>query len=310
MIPPRLSPLQSAWLQEIGLDKRMLARYAQEAPASIQDGAADAATPGKEAAAPAAPAAAATAVSAAMAAPAAIAPPAAIAAGPRTHTAGGAPAKAGSATAGHVPARAPGKAVAAGSLPMPADWEGLRAHIAACQACGLHIGRSQAVFGDGASEAPEWMVIGEAPGDYDDRAGLPFQGKAGVLLASMLAAAGVDAQAPVFFTNLMKCRPLGNRPPSDDEIAACLPYLQRQIAMLRPRRILTLGTLAARSLLNSGDDLDALRGRIHHVRSETGEDIPLVATYHPATLLLRPQYKAQAWEDLNLARSADGSPCG
>src|SRR3546814_8254779 len=147
------------------------------------------------------------------------------------------------------------------------------------------------------------MIIGEAPGDFDDRAGLPFQGKAGVLLQAMLASIVLEADASVFMTNLVKCRPLGNRTPRPDEIAACKPYLQRQIALLKPQRILALGRLAAQAVLEVDAELDALRGQVHQVRSESGQEIPLVATHHPAALLMRPQHKADAWRDLNLARS-------
>jgi DNA polymerase len=187
---------------------------------------------------------------------------------------------------------------------LPHDLASLEAVIAICQACPLHSGRSQTVFGSGATESVTWMIIGEAPGEQDDRVGLPFQGSAGVLLHAMLAAVGLKPDASVFFTNLVKCRPLGNRPPEPDEIAACLPYLRRQIALLNPRRILTLGRLAAQTLLNDESDFEQLRGRVHGLRSETGAEIPLVATYHPAFLLSRPQYKANAWHDLNLARAA------
>ncbi|MGB6105251.1 MAG: uracil-DNA glycosylase, partial [Pusillimonas sp.] len=194
-------------------------------------------------------------------------------------------------------------AVQARTEPVPQGWDELATHVAQCQGCGLHAGRSQAVFGMGAAEQPEWLVIGEAPGSYDDRAGLPFQGKAGLLLQAMLASICVTDQTPVFFTNLIKCRPLGNRRPEPDEIAACLPYLQRQVALLQPRGILALGGLAAQAILGLSADLEALRGTVHAMHSETGQRIPVVVTYHPAALLLRPQHKPDAWRDLNLARS-------
>ncbi len=186
---------------------------------------------------------------------------------------------------------------------LPNDLTALQSHIAVCQACELYTGRSQAVFGTGPQHHVEWMLIGEAPGENDDRVGLPFQGRPGVLLQSMLASIAVMPESGVFFTNLIKCRPLGNRTPKPEEIAACLPNLQRQIALLRPMRILTLGKLAAQALLGTDAQLEELRGRVHHIRSETGQEIPLVATYHPATLLLRPQHKADTWQDLNLLRS-------
>lgn len=283
---PALSTLQVAWLQEIGLDKHMLARYVAD-PEPFASGAASGVPAGK-ARAPAGMAA--QQVPAEAVEPIRIKPAAPMV-------------RAGDALAGGVPVRASEtSAPPAVAEPVPTDWEALKTHIAECRACELHTGRSQTVFGSGAS-SPEWMIVGEAPGDFDDRAGLPFQGKAGVLLAAMLASIGLRPDSPVFFTNLIKCRPLGNRTPRPDEIAACRPYLERQIALLKPQRILTLGRLAAQALLGSEADLDAMRGQVHRVRSEAGQEIPLVATHHPASLLMRPQHKADAWRDLNLARS-------
>lgn len=181
------------------------------------------------------------------------------------------------------------------------DLAALREQVLQCRACALCEGRSQAVFGEGALASVEWMVVGEAPGDHDDRTGRPFQGDAGALLTGMLAAMGV-ADDSVYFTNLIKCRPLGNRPPSRDEIAACLPYLRRQIALLAPRRILALGRLAAQALTGGGAELDQLRGAVHAFEGEDGRRIPLVVTYHPASLLLQPQHKPEVWRDLILAR--------
>lgn len=283
---PSLSALQQAWLQEIGLDKHMLARYVAD-PEPFTSGAASGVPAGK---------ARAPAGMAAQQVPAEAVEP--IRMKPAAPMVG-----AGDALAGGVPVRASEtSAPPAVAEPVPTDWEALKTHIAECRACELHTGRSQTVFGSGAS-SPEWMIVGEAPGDFDDRAGLPFQGKAGVLLAAMLASIGLRPDSPVFFTNLIKCRPLGNRTPRPDEIAACRPYLERQIALLKPQRILTLGRLAAQALLGSEADLDAMRGQVHRVRSEAGQEIPLVATHHPASLLMRPQHKADAWRDLNLARS-------
>jgi len=291
---PSLSPLQLAWLQEIGLDRHMLARYVADPEPFAADGSAAASKSASGQGEPAVgmPAVAASAPlrqGADAAAPMARSAPAML--------------RAGDALAGRALKQAGETHHAPDAGPLPEEWEALRGHIAQCQACGLHAGRSQTVFGSGKSNSPEWLIVGEAPGDFDDRAGLPFQGKAGVLLGAMLASIGLQPDTPVFFTNLVKCRPLGNRTPRPDEIAACKPYLQRQIARLAPRRILTLGRLAAQALLEEDGDLDALRGRVHRVRSETGQDIPLVATHHPASLLMRPQHKADAWRDLNLARS-------
>jgi uracil-DNA glycosylase family 4 len=286
---PALSPLQLAWLQEIGLDRHMLARYVAD-PEPFKGGVAASGTAVQAAPEPVS-AATASMPMRAQAEPARMKPAAAMV-------------RAGDALAGRrlAGAGAPSAAPAAVG-PVPSDWEGLKVHIAECRACGLHAGRSQTVFGTGVASSPEWMIVGEAPGDFDDRAGLPFQGKAGVLLGAMLASIGLAPDTPVFFTNLIKCRPLGNRTPTPDEIAACRPYLERQIALLKPRRILALGRLAAQALLGADADLDALRGQVHRVRSETGQEIPVVATHHPASLLMRPQHKADAWRDLNLASS-------
>ncbi|WP_143161041.1 uracil-DNA glycosylase [Pollutimonas bauzanensis] len=289
---PELSALQMAWLQEIGMDKRMLARYAADAgpfpEAAGRPAARQRDTPPIRGDKP-------TPAAGAQPAAPGLVRAAAVLAGQQGTA--GAPGPAGAAV------KKPAADVSAPPAAAPRDWEALQAHIASCEVCGLHAGRSQAVFGTGAVQSPEWMVVGEAPGEHDDRVGLPFQGKPGLLLQAMLASIGVLPESAVFFTNLIKCRPLGNRTPKPEEIAACLPYLQRQIALLKPRRILVLGKLAAQALLGSDADLEQLRGRVHHIRSETGEDIALVATYHPASLLLRPQHKADAWQDLNLARS-------
>lgn len=186
---------------------------------------------------------------------------------------------------------------------LPADLALLAQTVAGCQACGLHASRHQTVFGDGQANAPQWMVIGEAPGDHDDHLGLPFQGKAGELLNAMLVAAGMLAQASVFYTNLLKCRPKGGRAPRADEIQACLPYLQQQIALVKPKGLLVLGWQAAQALVGQRASLDQLRGQVYRY-TDRGVDIPMVVTHHPASLLLRGQYKAAAWQDLHLARAA------
>lgn len=181
------------------------------------------------------------------------------------------------------------------------DWAVLEARIRACEACGLHAGRHRAVPGAGAVESVDWLVVGEAPGDRDDRLGEPFQGKAGELLHAMLDAAGIDSKNKVFYTNLVKCRPRSNRPPGSDEIAACSTYLRAQIGLLRPRGILVLGRLAAQALVADGKPFEEQRGRVHVFKLDGGDTIPLVVTYHPASLLSRPQHKAASWRDLNLA---------
>ncbi|WP_442592798.1 uracil-DNA glycosylase [Parapusillimonas sp. JC17] len=285
MNAPELTRVQIAWLQEIGIDRRMLAHYVAQGEfgdpgtAPVRQGAA----------APSGPD---------IAAPAADAPPRGIRPPAQTPP----------------PRRAPQAAAPAAETPpvraeVAGDWDGLREQVVSCQGCALHSVRGRAVFGSGDVQAPQLMVIGEAPGGSDDRAGLPFQGKAGILLQAMLAAAGLDG-ATAFYTNLVKCRPLGNRPPTAEEVQACMPYLQRQISLAKPRHILALGNWAAQALLGTEGELDALRGAVHVIRSETGEETSVVASYHPAALLLRPQHKADAWRDLALLRSLvreDGS---
>lgn len=202
---------------------------------------------------------------------------------------------------------------------MPSDWTALAAHAAACQVCELQMQRDQLVFGTGDTDQPDWLIVGEAPGKADDRTGLPFQGKAGKLLHAMLVAVGSHPSSVVlggapqptpawsqprhmYFANLIKCRPLGNRSPTPFEIASCTPYLMQQIDLLQPRRIVAMGRLAAQALLQADADVDALRGRVHQLTTASGATIPLVVTWHPAALLMHPQNKGQAWADLNLAK--------
>lgn len=289
-----LSAVQLAWLQEMGMDRRLLQQFVQRpdpiAPETL--------VPAEKILA--------QALVGGHSAPPMLAQNASGNAGD---------ARAGSAVSETAPSRRPpaplprvGERAAAPvqtrpAVILPAEWPALKEHVAACQACSLHTGRSQTVFGEGATESVAWMIIGEAPGDRDDRMGLPFQGKAGELLHAMLAAAGLGPEAPVFYTNIIKCRPRGNRTPKPEEIAACRPYLLRQIEMLKPQRILTLGWLAAQSLLADSSDLELLRGRVHWLDTESAGRVPVIATYHPASLLSRTQHKANAWRDLNLARS-------
>jgi uracil-DNA glycosylase family 4 len=180
-----------------------------------------------------------------------------------------------------------------------AAWEALRAEVLGCTRCALHAGRTQGVFGVGNARA-EWMVIGEAPGAEEDRRGEPFVGRAGQLLDAMLRAIGLSRAQNVYIANILKSRPPGNRDPLPEEVAACLPYLRRQIAIVRPRLLLAVGRVAAQNLLATEESLSRLRGRVHRF----GElNTPLVVTYHPAYLLRSPADKRKAWEDLKFARS-------
>ncbi|AYR20046.1 uracil-DNA glycosylase [Alcaligenes faecalis] len=180
------------------------------------------------------------------------------------------------------------------------DMASLLEQVQACQECGLHTGRAQVVFGSELLSEPDWMIIGEAPGTSDDRSAKPFDGKAGLLLQAMLNSAIPNAS--VYKTHLVKCRPLGNRPPTQEELAACRAFLDAQIRLVQPRRLLAVGHLAAVALSGRDEDLEALRGQALTYTDAQGRSLPLVVTYHPASLLLRPQHKANAWRDLSLLR--------
>jgi DNA polymerase len=177
------------------------------------------------------------------------------------------------------------------------DWAALRGAVAGCTACGLSRTRTQTVFGVG-SENAEWMFIGEAPGADEDRQGEPFVGKAGQLLNSMIQALGFRRE-DVFIANILRCRPPGNRDPSAEEAAACAPFLDRTIALVKPRIIIAVGRIAAQNLLRTDTPIGKMRGRTY----EYGEDrTPVVVTYHPAYLLRSPGEKRKAWTDLKFAR--------
>ncbi len=178
-----------------------------------------------------------------------------------------------------------------------ADWPELRSRVAACTRCSLSATRTQTVFGVGNPHA-DWLIVGEAPGAEEDRNGEPFVGRAGQLLNSMLHAIGL-AREQVYIANVLKCRPPGNRDPSPTEAAECLPYLERQIALLKPKIMLAVGRIAAQNLLRTEKTLGALRQQVHQFGLS---QVPLVVTYHPAYLLRTPTEKRKAWEDLKFAR--------
>jgi uracil-DNA glycosylase family 4 len=177
------------------------------------------------------------------------------------------------------------------------DWPQLRERVAACTRCGLSATRTQTVFGVGNLRA-EWLVVGEAPGAEEDRQGEPFVGRAGQLLNAMLRAIGL-AREQVYIANVLKCRPPQNRDPVAAETMECLPFLDRQIALLRPKIMLVVGRIAAQNLLRTDAKLGALRQQVH---SFGASGVPLVVTYHPAYLLRSPAEKRKAWEDLKFAR--------
>jgi uracil-DNA glycosylase len=147
-----------------------------------------------------------------------------------------------------------------------------------------------------------WMVVGEAPGEQEDRQGEPFVGKSGQLLDNMLRAIGLTrAQAEpaqqVYIANTIKCRPPGNRNPEPEELAQCEPFLIRQVELVKPKIILAMGRFAVQSLLRSNEPIGRLRGRVHRYQG-----VPLIVTYHPAYLLRNLEDKARAWDDLCLAQ--------
>jgi uracil-DNA glycosylase family 4 len=176
------------------------------------------------------------------------------------------------------------------------EWPQLREAVASCSACGLCKQRKQAVFGVGHESAP-WLFVGEGPGADEDEQGEPFVGQAGRLLDAMMAAIGIRRGREAYIANVVKCRPPGNRTPTLEEAAACAPFLDRQIDLVRPRLIVALGKTAAMRLLQTDSSLGSLRGRVHRYRGT-----PLVVTYHPAYLLRNLPDKAKAWEDLLFAR--------
>jgi uracil-DNA glycosylase family 4 len=177
------------------------------------------------------------------------------------------------------------------------DWPELRARVAACTRCSLSATRTQTVFGVGNQRA-EWLVVGEAPGAEEDRQGEPFVGRAGQLLNSMLRAIGL-AREQVYIANVLKCRPPGNRDPNLSEAAECLPYLEQQIALIKPKIMLAVGRIAAQNLLRTDKTLGSLRQQVHRFGIS---QMPLIVTYHPAYLLRTPADKRKSWEDLKFAR--------
>ncbi|MBI4936792.1 MAG: uracil-DNA glycosylase [Nitrosomonadales bacterium] len=177
-------------------------------------------------------------------------------------------------------------------------WPELKARVRGCTACKLRAGCTQTVFGVG-DEKADWLFVGEGPGADEDVRGEPFVGQAGKLLDNMLAAIRLKRGKDVYIANIVKCRPPNNRTPDADEIAQCLPYLQRQIELIRPKLIVALGKTAATALLGRDAALSSLRGKMYDYRST-----PMIITYHPAYLLRSPMDKAKAWQDLCLAVEA------
>jgi len=166
-----------------------------------------------------------------------------------------------------------------------------------CERCPLHRGRTQVVFGVGNPHSP-LMFVGEGPGEQEDLQGKPFVGRAGQLLTKMLAAIRLRRE-DVYITNIVKCRPPNNRTPTDEEMAACIPILRQQFAIIRPRILVTLGAAATRAIIDP-------KARITQIRGQWVErgGVKMIATYHPAYLLRNPAKKVEAWEDLQAIRAA------
>lgn len=297
---PRVNPLQRLWLRELGMERLWLRPAPQpvaapapqvvvsktDSPAAEQAGVAVAPAPARDAIAAPPPAAAQSPAQAS----------AARAASPAPGLRNGPPKPAPKVEA----EEAAPAVIPVAERVRNANLDELREQVLVCTACGLCNGRRHAVFGHG-GQPTRWLVVGEAPGEQEDRQGQPFVGRSGQLLDAMLSAVGMSRERDVFIANVIKCRPPGNRNPKPEEIAACSPYLMRQIALLKPERILVLGRFAAQTLLGTDATIGSLRGRVHQMKTDEGREIPVVVSYHPAYLLRSPAEKARAWQDLQLA---------
>ena len=178
----------------------------------------------------------------------------------------------------------------------------LRTEVTPCTRCKLHQDRRHVVFGEGNPRA-RVMFIGEAPGAVEDQTGRPFVGPAGQLLDRILAGAMGLQRSDVFIANINKCRPPGNREPAPDEVAACLPYLRQQIAIVQPEVIVCLGRVAAQNLLGRTESASALRGQQLDYHG-----VPVVVTWHPAYLLRDPSHKRETWDDIKRVNRMLGLP--
>ncbi len=185
--------------------------------------------------------------------------------------------------------------VAEPELTIDQQWHNLRTEVQNCTLCNLCNTRTQTVFGTGNQHA-DWLIIGEAPGEQEDKQGQPFVGVAGQLLTEMLRAIGLSREE-VFIANILKCRPPNNRDPHIDEIKHCKDYLQRQQQLIQPKIILAVGRIAAQALLDTNEPLAKLRGKVH-----TFNNTPVVVVYHPAYLLRSLSEKRKAWQDLQFAK--------
>jgi DNA polymerase len=176
----------------------------------------------------------------------------------------------------------------------PLDLTGIRAFIGDCQRCKLAGTRKNIVFGQGNAKA-ELMFVGEAPGADEDEQGLAFVGRAGQLLTDIIEKGLKLKRADVFIANVLKCRPPGNRNPETDEILSCQPFLEQQIAAIRPKVLVGLGKFAGQWLLKTAEPISRIRGRLGDY-----DGIKVMPTYHPAYLLRNPSAKKEVWEDMKV----------
>lgn len=186
-----------------------------------------------------------------------------------------------------------GKVVQQNETPLLVTLEEVSKQIQNCSKCRLSQTRKLSVPGDGVITGLTILVIGEGPGADEDASGKPFVGKAGQLLDKMLSAIELSRNTNCFITNIVKCRPPQNREPTPDEIATCIPYLDQQIVLLKPRLILSLGRIASQTLLQTQEGITKLRGSFYYYKG-----IPLMPTYHPSALLHDENLKRPTWEDL------------
>ena len=202
--------------------------------------------------------------------------------------------------AGLLPAVADGQPpVTTAEVPAALRLQQLAERFHDCRQCRLHQGRKQVVFGTGDPQAA-LVFVGEAPGEEEDRQGEPFVGAAGQLLNRIIEAIGLRRNQ-VYLLNVVKCRPPGNRNPLPDELAACRPILEAELACLKPQVVCALGNFAAQALLQTEERISRLRGRFH-----TLGDIQVMPTYHPAYILRNPQSKRAVWDDMQHIQRALG----
>ena len=173
----------------------------------------------------------------------------------------------------------------------PADLNSLKKEVLGCQECDLARTRTNVVFGSGSPKA-KLMFVGEAPGEEEDRQGLPFVGRAGQLLTKIIEAMGLKRE-DVYIANILKCRPPNNRAPLPTEIVACQENVKRQVELIKPRVICTLGKFASQTLLRTETPISALRGHFQEF-----DDIKVMPTFHPAYLLRNPDDKKLVWQDM------------